>query len=429
MSFSFDLALVFLTFFTIFFMSISIFLFSLYRKEKEKIKALTQENTNLLISSKTFEAEKLSLERFIDEQKQLKVEFKAIAEETLETTQSKWIVQAEKQFKEIHQGVQHDLEKKEMAFSHLVNPVKETLSKLDEKLSHFQKERHGSEEVLKSQLDKIAFQEAELSKETKALVAALKSSSVRGFWGEVTLKRIVELAGLVNNCDFFEQQSVGDEDRQRPDLVVRLPSQRHVVVDAKVPLSAYLQAYEETHVEQKKDLLEKHAKQIRSHIQLLSKKSYYEKFSLSPEFVVMFLPVDQIYQAALEVDPTLIEYSALNGVIIATPMSLIGLLKSVHYAWKQEAISINAKAISEQGQELSKSIHVFLEHLEKLGKTLSSSVAHYNAVLGSIESRLVPKTKKLKELLGQESNEVEPLVAIEKAIRNLDLETYSDSKD
>ncbi len=410
-------------------MAIALFLFTLFRKEKEVSKRLTEENMQLVITAKTVEAEKNSLERFLEEQKLLKVEFKAIAEETLEITQAKWMTQAEKQFKEIHQGVQHDLEKKEMALGHLVNPVKETLSKLDEKLNHFQKERHGHEEVLKSQLEKIAFQEAELSKETKALVAALKSSSVRGFWGEVTLKRIVELSGLVNNCDFFEQQSVGDEDRFRPDLVVRLPNQRHIVIDAKVPLSAYLQAYEETHQEQKKDLLEKHAKQIRSHIQLLSKKGYFEKFSLSPEFVIMFLPVDQIYQAALEVDPTLIEYSALNGVIIATPMSLIGLLKSVHYAWKQEAISINAKAISEQGQELSKSIAIFLDHIEKLGKSLGSSVAHYNSVLGSIESRLLPKSKKLKELLGQEPEEIEPMVTIEKAIRNLDLETYNASSD
>lgn len=379
---------------------------------------LLQENFNLKVSSQTKEAEKNALERLLEEQKNLKLTFKALAEETLESTQSKWLNQAEKQFKEIHQGVKHDLEKKEMTFSHLVSPVKETLLKLDEKLASLEKEKHGQDLVFKTQLEKLAVQEAELAKETKALVSALKNSSVRGFWGEVTLKRIVELSGLVNQCDFFEQQTISDDDRYRPDLIVRLPNHRHLVIDAKVPLSAYLQSQEETHAEQKKELLEKHAKQIRSHVQLLSKKNYFEKFSISPEFVIMFLPVDQIYQAALEVDPTLIEYSAQNGVIISTPMSLIGLLKSIHYAWKQEAISINAKAISEQGEELYKSINTAFEHLEKLGKSIGSSVQHYNQMIGSLETRFIPKAKKLSSLLGKE-DETKMLAPIEKVIREV----------
>lgn len=402
-----------------------IFFLILWVREKKKVLSLNEERVQLMVSYQSALAQLTAFERLFQEQKQLKLEFKALAEETLESTQTKWLTYAEKQFKEIHQGVQNDLEKKEIAFSHLVHPMKETLTKLDEKLAQYQKEKHATDEVFKSNLEKMAHLEVELMKETKALVSALKNSSVRGFWGEITLKRIVELAGLVNYCDFFEQQKVGDEESFRPDLIVQLPSQRHLVVDAKVPLGAYLQAMECNEENKKMEYIEKHAKQIRSHVQLLSKKSYFEKFSLSPEFVIMFLPVDQIYQIALEVDPTLIEYSAQLGVIIATPMSLIGLLKSIHYAWKQEAISINAKAISEMGEELSKAVSIMLEHVEKLGKSITSSVQTYNQVVGSVESRLLPKAQKLKQLLGKQE-ETEVIAPIEKMIRNIEVTAQKD---
>jgi DNA recombination protein RmuC len=407
-----------LVFFTLSFAVLSIFLFKKWLKEKILKEQFFVENMQLKIAVETKEAEKIALERLNEAQKNLKTEFKVIAEETLESTQAKWLTQAEKQFKEIHQGVQHDLEKKELSFSHLVNPVKETLAKLDERLGLLQKEKHGQDQVFQSQLERLAIQEAELAKETKALVSALKNSSIRGFWGEVTLKRIVELAGLVNYCDFFEQQTIQEEDRYRPDLLVRLPNERQIIIDAKVPLSAYLQSQEESHQEQKREYLEKHAKQIRSHIQLLSKKSYFEKFSMSPEFVIMFLPVDQIYQAALEVDPSLIEFSAQNSVIIATPMSLIGLLKSIHFAWKQEAISINAKAISEQGEELFKAALVAFSHLEKLGKSIGQSAQYFNDMVGSMESRFIPKANKLSALLGKEE-EVKSIAPIEKILREV----------
>lgn len=407
-------------FFTLFFGCLSCFLWMILTKERFLNRNIKQENIDLRILYEKKEAEKNALERLFEEQKDLKLTFKALAEETLESTQSKWLNQAEKQFKEIHQGVKHDLEKKELSFSHLVSPVKETLVKLDQKLCALEKEKHGQDQVFKSQMEKLAFQEAELAKETKALASALKNSSIRGFWGEITLKRLVELSGLINHCDFFEQQTVYDEEKYRPDLVIRLPNQRHLVLDAKVPLSSYLQAQEEAFQGNKHELMEKHAKQIRGHIQQLSKKNYFEKFSISPEFVIMFLPVDQIYQAALEVDPTLIEYSAQNGVIISTPMSLIGLLKSIHYAWKQEVISINAKAISEQGEELYKSVLVAFDHLEKLGKTLSSSVQNFNQVIGSFESRFIPKAKKLSSLLGKH-DEIKEMQPIEKIVREISL--------
>lgn len=393
-----------------------IFFLIIWIKEKKKVFLLTEEKINLTVSYQSVLAQLNAFERLFQEQKQLKLEFKALAEETLESTQSKWLSYAEKQFKEIHQGVKYDLEKKEIAFSHLVNPVKETLSKLDEKLSLYQKEKHATDEVFKTNLEKMAQLEVELMRETKALVAALKNSSVRGFWGEITLKRVVELSGLINHCDFFEQQKVGEEESFRPDLVIQLPNQRHLVVDAKAPLGAYLQAMECSDESKKIEYIQKHAKQIRTHVQLLSKKNYFEKFSLSPEFVIMFMPVDQIYQIALEIDPTLIEYSAQLNVIIATPMSLIGLLKSIHYAWKQEAISINAKAISEMGEELSKAVSVMLEHMEKLGKSMTSCVQSYNQVIGSIESRLMPKAQKLRQLIGKEEKE-DILAPIEKIIR------------
>jgi len=368
----------------------------------------------------TIKAKLEAMIRLNEEQKELKTVFKAIAEETLETTQSKWIQQAEKQFSSIHQGVKHDLEKKEIAFNHLVSPVKETLGKLEEKLQVLHQEKITQDTLLKAQLNQLAQTEADLMKETKMLSSALRNSSTRGFWGELTLKRIVELAGLVNHCDFYEQETIQAEDSFRPDMIVRLPNQRQLIVDAKVPLSAYLQALDENHHEHKKEYLEKHVKLIRNHINSLSKKSYFDKVDLSPEFVIMFLPVDQIYQIALEIDPTLIEYSALNNVIIATPMTLIGLLKSVHYAWKQEAISLNAKAISEQGEELLKTVNTLLEHLEKLGKSLGTSVTHFNSMIGSIESRFTPKAKRLASLVNRDE-EIKLIEPIEKVIREITL--------
>ncbi len=408
---------IFLSCLLIFLLPLSLFIAFLYRKERIKNQILEKEQTEALIQVKTLQAHLDSLHQIQQERSGLKAEFKLVAEETLEKTQEKWLNQAQKQFKEIHLGVQHDLEKKEIAFFHLVHPVKETLAKLDEKLTGFQKEKHGNDEVFKAQLEKMFHIETELAKETKALVSALKSSSVRGVWGEITLKRLVEMAGLVSQCDFFEQQAVGDEEKYRPDLVVRLPNQRFLVVDAKVPLSAYLLAQEEENRDKKKEYLEKHAKQLRLHIQLLSKKQYYTQFTTSPEFVILFLPVDQIYQAALEADPTLIEYSSNQSVVIATPISLIGLLKSIHYAWKQEVISLNAQAISEQGEELAKAISTLFEHFEKLGRALTSGVISYNQLIGSIESRFIPKAAKLKKLLGQD-DPIEGMIPIEKVIRN-----------
>ena len=403
------------------FFSSSLLFFKKWTDEKKVRQQLLQDNMQLQIVIQGKDAEKSALERLLEEHKNLKFTFKAIAEETLDSTQGKWLVQAEKQFKEIYNGMQHDLEKKDMKFSHLVEPVKATLGKLEEKLQLLQKEKHGQDQVFQAQLEKLTQQEAELAKETKALVSALKNSSTRGFWGEISLKRLVELAGLVQFCDFYEQHTINSEDILRPDLVVRLPNQRYLVVDAKVPLSAYLQAQEETHEDKKQELLVKHAKQIRSHIQALSKKSYFEKFSLSPEFVILFLPVDRIYQVALEADPELIEYSAQSGVILSTPMSLIGLLKSIHYAWKQEAISLNAKAISEQGEDLLKSIVVAFEHLEKVGRSLNTTVQSYNQLIGSMETRFIPKAKKLSTYLGKEGEEIKTIASVEKVAREINL--------
>ncbi len=359
-----------------------------------------------------------SMLKFMQEQSDLKLSFKAIAEDTLEATQSKWLAQAERHFSTLHHGVKHDLEKKEIAFNHLVTPVKETLHKLEERLGVMHQERVVQHTTLKAQIEQLVQTEAELMKETKTLSSALKSSSSSGFWGELTLKRIVELAGLVNHCDFFEQETLTGEEIFRPDMIVRLPNQRQLVVDAKAPLSAYLQAVEASGDVQHQQYMEKHVKLIRNHIQQLAKKSYFEKVAMSPEFVIMFLPVDHVYQAALSVDPSLIEYSAQNGVIIATPMTLIGLLKSIHYAWKQEAISLNAKAVSQQGEELLKAVEVFIDHFEKLGKSINHSIQHFNQVVGSLEARVMPKAKRLAQLVGKE-DELALIEPIEKVIREI----------
>jgi DNA recombination protein RmuC len=397
------------------------FAITLKKSFREK-KTLEEENNKLKLELGEARAKVFSYEAYLNDQTRLKNDFKALAEETLESTQAKWIEQAERHFQGIRTNVEHNLEKKELVFSHLVQPVKETLSKLEEKLVSLQKEKHAQDEVLKTQLEKMVQSEILLARETGALVNALKTPSVRGFWGEMTLKRVVELSGMINHCDFFEQYGVSEDDRLRPDLVIKLPGERHLVIDAKVPFESFLAAQSTENEQEKKAYLEKHAKALRLHIQQLSRKSYFEKFSLTPEFVIMFLPVDQLYLSALEYDPSMMEYSTVQGVIITTPMSLIGLLKSIAFAWKQEAMSINAKEISQQGEDLYKSIKTFLEHFDKLGKSMSNSVQHFNQMMGSFESRLLPKARRMQTLLGVQE-ELEDLKPVERVIKSLSVDS------
>ncbi len=277
--------------------------------------------------------------------------------------------------------------------------ISDMVGKLESGILRIENERKNEQGALRQQLVGLAQTEELLRKETGNLVKALKSPTSRGRWGEIQLKRVVELSGMLSHCDFYEQvHEIGAEGSYRPDLIIALPGGRQVVVDAKVPLDAYLEAIqaqdEGTQLRKMKD----HARQIRSHVALLAKKSYWEHFQPTPEFVVLFLPSDTVFSAALEQDPSLIEVGASQGVILATPTTLIAVLRAVSYGWKQESLSKHAEKVSELGHELYKRIVDMMQHWSKVGRSLGGAVEAYNKATGSLEARVLVTARKFQEM-------------------------------
>lgn len=338
---------------------------------------------------------------------QLKESFQALSSEALSKNNESFLNLAKTTLEKYQEGAQSDLEKRQEAINKTVEPVGLALKAFNERVEKIEERRTQTDSSLRQQLQQLAESQVQLSKTTGSLVQALRAPQVRGQWGEMQLRRTVEMAGMINRVDFLEQASVDTEaGRQRPDMLINLPNGRQVVVDSKVPLAAYLDALEAEDPDVQTARMKAHARHIREHIKGLSAKSYWTQFDNAPEFVVLFIPNETIFSAALEQDPLLIELGVDNKVILATPTTLIALLKAIAYGWQQEAIAREAKEISALGKELYERIGVVTGHFAKLGKSLDQSVGHYNKAISSVESRLLVTARKFEAL---DSSSPDPL--------------------
>jgi DNA recombination protein RmuC len=296
----------------------------------------------------------------------------------------------------------------------LVGPVQEKLGRMESEIGRLERERRQAQGELAQMLRQLGDGVGTLRQETGNLVSALKRPSTRGSWGEIQLRNVVEMAGMVSHCDFVEQSTIQtDEGALRPDMLVRLPGSKLVVVDSKVPLDAYLSALEASDEDGRELHIARHARQTREHIAKLASKGYQRQFDSTPEFVVMFVPSDGIYQAALAQDPALIEYGVQQQVLMATPTTLIGLLWAVHYGWRQELIAQSAREIAESARELHRRLGRFLEPLAKVGRQLDSAISAYNEAVGSFDHRVIPQVRRIEQAGAASDREVLAPAAVE----------------
>ena len=330
---------------------------------------------------------------------ELEKTFKALAGDVLRSNNQSFLELASQNLGKFQLEARNELDKKEKAFAELVKPINETLKKTGEQIHQIEKERREAYGSISRYLTSMTETQTQLHLETRNLVQALRRPEIRGQWGEMTLKRLAELAGMVNYCDFYEQDSRDTENgRMRPDMLVRMPDKRELVVDAKTPLDAYLSAAAAKTDEERRLFLQQHARKMRDRMRELSSKAYWTQYKNSPDFVVMFVPGEQFLSAALDEDPKLLEDAFTNKVVLTTPTSLIALLRAVAFGWRQQAVAENAEQIRELGEELYRRLATFNEHLNRIGRALGQSVEHYNKAVGSLERQVLPGARRFPEM-------------------------------
>jgi DNA recombination protein RmuC len=346
--------------------------------------------------------------------------FKALSADALKSSAEQFLQLAKTSLKSHTEEAKGDLEQRKQAIENLVKPVAESLGKFEARIGDIEKAREGAYVELRTQVKALSDGQLGLQRETAQLVKALRQPTGRGQWGEIQLRRVVELAGMQEHCDFDTQTTSVNDDgkRLRPDLVVHLPGGKTIVVDSKTPMDGYLDALEATDDRLREESLQRHARQVRTHVNQLSSKNYTSQFDHVPEFTVLFLPSESFFSAALQVDPGLIEHGVEQRIILATPTTLIALLRAVFYGWRQEALAENAREISALGRTMHERLATLAGHFAKLGKSLESSVGHYNSAIASYETRVLSTARKFEDLQAAAENATLPdLEPIERAPR------------
>ncbi len=355
-------------------------------------------------------------------QQTLRESFQALSGEALERSKQSLIEIAKLQLEKVHESQKGELELRQQSIKELLQPVKEQLLKVDSKLEQVEKTRIGEGVKLQEQISHLVASESRLREETTKLVHALRTPNVRGRWGEIQLRRCVEIAGMVSYCDFYEQQSVMSEnDRLRPDMLIRLPNERQVVIDSKVPMQSFLDALGIADAAQRQSKLEEHAALVKRHVDQLGEKKYWDSFERSPEFVVLFLPSESFFSSALETNPNLIEYAANKKVILATPTTLISLLQAVSLGWREEQLAQNAREVQRIGKDFYDKAQILAKHFLGVRKGLEATVRSYNEAVASFEGRFLVAARRFKELGVPGTKEIEEVLPIETLPRAVNL--------
>ena len=401
----------------------ALFAYLITRARMDKsIQALHEKNNVLGTRLKVEQAQYAEKIQALNESReQLKESFSALSKNALDANNESFLQLAQQKLGLFETRAQANLNEKEKAIETLLKPMTEALNKTEQQIHNIEKERKQAYGSIAEQLKLVNEAQHGLQSETEQLVRALRRPEVRGQWGELTLKRLAELAGMVSHCDFEEQThtEVMDGKNMRPDMIVRMPEKRELIVDAKTPLDAYLSAVQSDSQPEQEAHLKHHARKVRERMKELSSKAYWSQFKQSPDFVILFIPGEQFLTSALDHDDTLLEDAFANRVILATPTTLVALLRSVAYGWQQASISENAERVRDLAQDLYKRLYTFCSHLQRIGKNLDDSVENYNKAIGSLERQVLPGARKFTELGIQAKEEIPLIDEIEKKARDI----------
>jgi DNA recombination protein RmuC len=396
------------------------------RRRQARLELDKEELENRILNQEALQSEREAA--FQAASGELARSFAELANRSLQANSDNFLRLAEQKMQVQNEKAKRELSEREQAVENLVRPIRDALQASQKQIDDLEKARREAYGSIRSQLESMQADQKSLTQETQNLVRALRRPEVRGRWGEITLRRLVELAGMVEHCDFVEQvHTVGEGQVIRPDMIVRMPDRRELVVDVKTPLDAYLEAVEAENDAQRKLGLERHAKNLRAHIRLLSSKSYWEQFDESPEFVILFIPGDQFLSAALNEEPDLIEYALAQQIILATPTSFVALLKAVAYGWRQLSLADNAREIRVLAEDLYGRLGTFVTHMNRVGRQLASSVENYNKAVGSLERSVLPGARKFVDLGLHEKKPLEKLETLDPVPRTM-IESSSDDE-